>query len=314
MVYASMPSRKSTTRWRAATHRAVAFFDGARVFLALLLIADAVRSFWTPEASLLNTLVRLPGGRALPAIDGVVLGAAFLIRHRGAALVLVAHLVLALVNIAEFYLLRAQGLATAPLPFSLVTVALLAAGIARTFYDGPTATRRWGVAGALVAGPALLLLHLFSFGATDYARPAKAIVVFGARVYEDGSASLALRDRVRHGIILYKAGLAPKLILSGAPDEVPAMRQMALAAGVPESALVCDDAGLNSFATLENLKVRNVVAVSHYYHLARIKLTANRMRIACATSPCPMSRRLAREPYFVARECAAFVSYYLTRG
>src|SRR6185295_2357710 len=120
--------------------------------------------------------------------------------------------------------------------------------------------------------------------------------------------------RVKHGIHLYKAGLAPKLILSGAPDEVPAMKQMALAARVPESALVCDPAGLNSFATLENLKVRNVVAVSHYYHLARIKLTAHRLGIACATSPCPMSRRLAREPYFVARECAAFVSYYLFRA
>lgn len=314
MVYASLPSRKATTRWRAATHRFVALFDGARIFLALLLIADAVRSFWTPDASLLNTLVRLPGGSPLPAVDGIILGAAFLIRHNGAALILVAHLLLALVNVAEFYLLRAHGLTAAPVPFSLVTVALLAAGIARTFYDGPTATRRWAIAGALVAGPALLLLHLFSFGATDYARPAKAIVVFGARVYEDGSPSLALRDRVHHGINLYKAGLAPKLILSGAPDEVPAMRQMALQARVPESALICDDEGVNSYATLENLKIRKVIAVSHYYHLARIKLTAARMGISCATSPCPMSRRLAREPYFVARECAAFVSYYLFRA
>jgi uncharacterized SAM-binding protein YcdF (DUF218 family) len=314
MVYASLPSRKATTRWRAATHRAVAFFDGARILLAAILIVDAARSFWTPDASLLGTLVRLPGGWPLPAVDGVILGAAFLIRHRGAALVLVAHLVLALVNVAEFYLLRSQGLTAAPLPFSLLTVAFLAAGIARTFYDGPSATRKWALAGALVAGPALLLLHLFSFGATDYARPAKAIVVFGARVYEDGSASLALEDRVKHGIALYKAGLAPKLILSGAPDEVPAMRRLALQACVPEAALVCDAAGVNSYATLANLNVRDVVAVSHYYHLARIKLTAHRMGIACATSPCPMSRRLAKEPYFVARECAAFVSYYLLRG
>jgi len=92
------------------------------------------------------------------------------------------------------------------------------------------------------------------------------------------------------------------------------MRKLALEARVPESALVCDAAGLNSYATLENLKVRDIVAVSHYYHLARIKLTAHRMGIACATSPCPMTRRLAKEPYFVARECAAFVSYYLLRG
>ena len=57
-----------------------------------------------------------------------------------------------------------------------------------------------------------------------------------------------------------------------------------------------------------------MVAVSHYYHLARIKLVSRRMGIACATVPCPMTRRLAKEPYFVARECAAFVSYYLFRG
>jgi len=92
------------------------------------------------------------------------------------------------------------------------------------------------------------------------------------------------------------------------------MRRLALAARVPESALVCDAAGLNTHATLVNLKERDVVAVSHYYHLARIKLTAHRMGIACVTSPCPMTRRLTREPYFVARECAAFVSYYLMRS
>jgi uncharacterized SAM-binding protein YcdF (DUF218 family) len=314
MVYASLPSRKSTSRWSLAGYRSIAVMDGLRLFLAVALIIDAARSFFTPDASLLSTFVRLPEGRPLPSLDGLVLGAAFLIRHRVAALVLVAHLTLAVVNIAEFYLLRAQGLPSAALPFSLVTAALLLGGIARTFYDGPTGRWTWIAAGAAVAGPALLLLHLFSFGATDYVRPARAIVVFGARVYADGSPSLAVDDRVKHGVRLYHAGIAPKLILSGAPDEVPTMRRLALQGRVPESALVLDPDGVNSYATLANLKEKDVVAVSHYYHLARIKLTARRMGIACATSPCPMTRRLAKEPYFVARECAAFVSYYLFRA
>ncbi|MBI3856310.1 MAG: YdcF family protein [Planctomycetes bacterium] len=314
MVYASLPSRKATTRWKLAGHHAIAFMDGARLLLGVLLLVDAVRSFFTPDASLLAILVRLPGGRPLPILDGLLLGAAFLIRHRVAALVLVAHAVLAGVNIAEFYLLRAQGLVAAALPFSLLTLALLLGGIARTFYDGPAGRRTWIAAGAALAGPLLLLLHLFSFGATDYARPAGAIVVFGARVYENGAPSLALADRMRHGVRLYHAGIAPQLILSGAPDEVPTMRRLAIRWGVPESALLLDPDGLNSYATLANLKERNVVAVSHYYHLARIKFTARRMGIACVTSPCPMSQRLAKEPYFVARECAAFVSYYLLRG
>lgn len=314
MVYASLPSRKATTRWKLAGHRAIAFMDGLRLFLGIVLIVDAARSFFTPDASLLSTFVRLPEGRPLPSVDGLVLGAAFLVRHRVAALVLIAHAVLALINVAEFYLLRAQGLPCAALPFSLVTVALLLGGIARTFYDGPTARWTWTAAGAATAGPALLLLHLFSFGATDYVRSAKAIVVFGARAYADGSPSLALEDRMKHGVRLWHAGVAPKLVLSGAPDEVPTMRKLALLGKVPESALVLDPDGVNSYATLANLKERDVVAVSHYYHLARIKLTARRMGIACATSPCPMTRRLAKEPYFVARECAAFVSYYLFRA
>lgn len=314
MVYASLPSRKITTRWKRAGHHAVTLFDGVRLFIGAALMADAARSVATPDASLLSTLVRLPGGVPLPALDGLLLGAAFLLKHRVAALVLLAHLVLVGINIAEFYLLRAEGLAAAPVPFSVASLGLLVAGIARSFYEGPRAGWSWIAAGAAATGPALLLLHLFTFGATDYVRPARAIVVFGARAYEDGTPSLALEDRMKHGVKLYRAGLAPTLVLSGAPDEVAVMRRLAREGGLPESALTLDPAGLNSYATLANLKDKDVVAVSHYYHLARIKLTAHRLGIRCATSPCPMTRRLAREPYFIARECAAFVSYYLFRG
>ena len=314
MVYASLPSRKATTRWRLAGHRTIALMDGLRLFLGVALIVDAGRSFFTPDASILSILVRLPGGRPLPSIDGILLGAAFLIRHRVAAMALLAHAVLAVVNIAEFYLLRAQGLPAAALPFSMITLAVLMGGIARTFYDGPTGKWTWIAAGAALAGPLLLLLHLFSFGATDYTRPSSAIVVFGARVYDNGALSQALADRIVHGVRLYQAGVAPLLVLSGAPDEVAAMKRLAVRRGVPEEAIVCDPDGLNTYATLANLKVQNIIAVSHYYHLARIKLTARRLGIACVTSPCPMFQRLVKEPYFVARECAAFVSYYLFRA
>jgi uncharacterized SAM-binding protein YcdF (DUF218 family) len=314
MVYASLPSRRPTTRWRRAAHRTLAFLDGVLALVGIALLIDAVRSFFTPDASLLGILVRWPGGRPLWSWDGALLGAAFLIRHRLAALVLVAHQVLAVLNVAEFYVLRANGLVAAALPLSLATVGLLTAAIGRAFYDGPTLAWRWRAAGALVAAPALLLLHLFSFGATDYARPADAIVVFGAGVTPEGEPSLALYDRLKHGVRLYDAGLAPKLVLSGAPDETPVMVRLAMRWGVPEEAIVADPAGVNTFATISNLKERRVLAVSHYYHLARIKLVARRMGITCATVPCPMTRRLAKEPYYLARECAAFVSYYLFRG
>ncbi|MCI0652544.1 MAG: YdcF family protein, partial [Planctomycetes bacterium] len=228
----------------------MAILDGVRYFLGVLLIADAWRSLATPEASLLALLVRLPAGVPLPAIDGFFLGAALLFVHPLSALVIAGHALLAAANIVEFYALRAEGLAAAALPFSLATLTLFAASAARVFYEGPRARWPWLGVGAAGAGPALLILHLFSFGATDYARPAQAIVVFGARVYRDGTPSLALGDRVKHGVRLYHAGVAPALVLSGAPEEVAAMKRLAQDRGVPAAALVLDPAGLNSFATL----------------------------------------------------------------
>jgi uncharacterized SAM-binding protein YcdF (DUF218 family) len=314
MVYASLPGRTKTTRWRRAGNHTVALLDGLLALVGVALLVDSVRSFFRPDASLLGILVRWPGGRPLWTIDGALLGAAFLVRRRAAALVLVAHLALAVLNVAEYYVLRAEGLQGAALPFSFVTIGLLLGAIGRVLYDGPALQWRARLVGAVLGGPLVLLLHLLSFGATDYSRPAEAIVVFGARVYEDGSPSLALEDRVRHGVRLYRQGLAPRVVLSGGPDEVPVMAAMAIRAGVPREALELDPAGLNTHATLANLKERRIVAVSHYYHLARIKLTAQRLGISCATVPCAMSRHLAQEPYYLARECAAFVGYYLLRG
>lgn len=310
MEYCGLPARPATARWLRFGNRASSAMDGALGFLGILLVFDAFRSFRSPDASVLGILLRWPGGVPLPSWAGLVLGPALLFRRRWLAPVPAAFALLAAANAVEFYILRSRGLRAAALPFSAVTLALLAGAAARHFLEGGPARRAWKMAGAAAAGPALLLLHLFSFGSTDYARPAEAVVVFGARVYGDGAPSLALEDRVRHGIRLWASGAAPLLVMSGAPDETPVMRRMAREAGVPEEAVVEDPAGINTRATVANLRHRRVVAVSHYYHLARIKMAARRRGVACATSPCPMTRRLAREPWFVAREGAAFVSYY----
>lgn len=314
MEYCSLPDRPVTTRWRRLGTRAVALLEGALACAGVLLAVDAARSLFTPDAALLGVLVRWPGGAPLPAPAGAALAAAFLFRRRWLAVVLLAFLVLALLNVIEFYTLRGAGLPAAVLPFSLVTVALLVAAVGRLYPDGRALPWPWRAAGAAAAGPSLLLLHLFSFGLTDYTRRADAIVVFGAGVYSDGSPSLALEDRVRHGVRLYRRGVAPVVVMSGGPDETPVMKRLAVAWGVPAEALELDPEGVNTYATLRNLRHRSVLAVSHYYHLARIKLAARRAGVRAVTVPCPMTRRLAREPYFIARECAAFAAYYFFRG
>ena len=113
---------------------------------------------------------------------------------------------------------------------------------------------------------------------------------------------------------LHQEGVAPVLVMSGSAHEVKTMKRLALEAGVPAEAIDEDPAGLNTYATVVNLKYRRVVAVSHYYHLARIKMVAGRSGVECYTSPCRMSRRMYKEPYFIFRECAALGAYYLFRG
>ena len=167
------------------------------------------------------------------------------------------------------------------------------------------------------------MAQMATFGLTDYRRPADAILVFGARAYADGRPSDALSDRMRTACELYNQGLAARLILSGGPGDGPvheteAMRRIALAAGIPDLALILDPAGTNTRATVANAAAiareggfDRVLAVSHFYHLPRIKLQADRAGLKCFTVPSPQGRPLTRLWYFMAREAAACWMYYL---
>lgn len=240
-----------------------------------------------------------------------------------------ALLVVAAVAIADaavyFALLESGRIATSlPLPGSLLVLAVSLALAAEVAWPGPRGAWsrgrvvRVGAVGCAVAA-ALPLVLMLTFGPTRYARDADCIVVFGARVYSDGTPSLALADRVDEGIRLYHRGLAPVIVMSGAIDEAhggsepAAMRARAIAAGVPEEAIVIDEAGVDTASTVVNtarwLRARGgsrVLAVSHYYHQPRVKLLFERAGLRTFTVPATMSRRLLKEPLFVGREVLAY--------
>lgn len=171
----------------------------------------------------------------------------------------------------------------------------------------------------------LVLSHLVTFGTTDYTRPADAAVVLGAKVYPDGTPSLALADRVQTGINLFREGHVRILIMSGATgvegqNEAEVMRRIAVRAGVPDSSILVDERGANTSQSarhcariLTERRLATVLLVSHYYHLARAKMAFAEQGVVCFTVPARMSRRLAREPYFVLRECAAYMAYCAAR-
>lgn len=172
------------------------------------------------------------------------------------------------------------------------------------------------------------LAQMFAFGLTDYRRPADAAVVFGAAVWPGDIPSHALRDRVNTGLELYKSGQVAKLVFSGGPSsqpdishEVIVMKRMALDAGVPERALVLDFDGTNTQATVDNCRslfpahgIHRALAVSHFYHLPRVKLAFGRASLEVFTVPAKEPQLLLKLPYFMAREVAALWAYYLDLG
>jgi uncharacterized SAM-binding protein YcdF (DUF218 family) len=181
---------------------------------------------------------------------------------------------------------------------------------------------------ALVAALASLWLvvtfYVHSLGLTDYRRPADAIVVLGARVYADGRPSEALAERVLTAAALYRQGLSPRLIVSGGigeggHSEARVMRAIARGAGVPDEAIIEDERGSSTEATVKNLDViaerhgiRRVLAVSHYHHLSRIKLLCTRRGLTCFTVPADEGETmLVKTPYYVLRETAALMWVYM---
>ena len=167
------------------------------------------------------------------------------------------------------------------------------------------------------------LAQVVCFGKTDYRRPADAVIVLGARAYADGRPSDALADRVRTGCQLVREGLANKIIFSGGPGdgvihETEVMRRMALELGVPAEAILLDPQGLSTRATIDNARVlferegiHDALGVSHFYHLPRLKLAAQRAGLNIRTVPARQSYFLRQTPAFVAREVVALWVYYL---
>ena len=109
------------------------------------------------------------------------------------------------------------------------------------------------------------------------------ILVLGCQVKPDGVPSDMLKDRLDRAIELYKAGAAPKLLMSGDNgtihyDEVNAMKDYAIAAGVPSEDIFMDHAGFSTYESIYRAQaifgVERMIVVTQEYHLYRALYTA----------------------------------------
>ena len=113
---------------------------------------------------------------------------------------------------------------------------------------------------------------------TDRFDSADCILVLGCKVKEDGTLSHMLEDRLKRGVALYKAGAAPKLLMSGdhgrvGYNEVAAMKQYAIDQGVPSEDIFMDHAGFSTYESLyrarDIFRVKKIIIVTQEYHLYR---------------------------------------------
>lgn len=106
---------------------------------------------------------------------------------------------------------------------------------------------------------------------------AEAIVVLGARVYEDGTPSVVLTDRLVVGLELWQEGRAPVIVVSGsnAPEQpqVDVMAEWLEDRGVPPDAIIHDEGGVNTYDSMWRARheygLSRVIVVSQKFHLAR---------------------------------------------
>jgi uncharacterized SAM-binding protein YcdF (DUF218 family) len=170
-----------------------------------------------------------------------------------------------------------------------------------------------GVGGLWLAS----LLAVLWVGARDRAAPADAIVVLGAAQYS-GRPSPVLQARLDQALVLYRRGLAPRVILTGgtAPgdhmSEASVGRSYLRRAGVPATAMLMETDGTTTRTSLTAvaafagpLEIRRVILVSDPFHLLRARTIARRLGFDALTSPAhrlPLRTWILSQPRYLVEE------------
>lgn len=114
------------------------------------------------------------------------------------------------------------------------------------------------------------------------------ILVLGCQVKSDGTPSAMLADRLKRSVELYDLHAAPKILMSGDHgskdyNEVGAMKNYAISAGVSSDDIFLDHAGFSTYESIyrarEIFNVKKIVIVTQKYHLYRALYIADKLGI-----------------------------------
>jgi len=159
---------------------------------------------------------------------------------------------------------------------------------------------------ALVAFYLVTCIRIIRQSNEDEARPADAIVVFGAAEYA-GHPSPIFRARLDHAFDLYERKLARVVIVSGGSGGDPTFneggvgRDYLASRGIPDQHLIAETQAGNTSESAERVAVimrtngwSSCDAVSDPYHLFRIKKMMASQGIVAYVSPRPQEAPLTK--------------------
>ncbi len=125
----------------------------------------------------------------------------------------------------------------------------------------------------------------------------QAIIVLGAAQY-DGRPSPVLSGRLAHAVELYDAGVANTIVVTGGKQDGDRFTEAASGyqylrdAGIPDSAILREEQGLNTWEqlaaatrVLRARDIRRAVLVSDDYHAYRLDRIAHELGLQAQVSP-----------------------------
>lgn len=181
------------------------------------------------------------------------------------------------------------------------------------------------VAGGVLVG--YTAYRIWDQGGRDEQRPADAIVVMGAAQY-DGRPSPLFAARLDHAIELYRAGIAPHLIVTGGKaegdrtTEAASAREYAIRHDVPADAILAEDQSRTTLQSIRAVKrvmdeadLKTAVFVSDPSHMLRVLRMANDAGIGAFGSPTrtsPLERDAVRKVDAIVHELGALAIYFVS--
>lgn len=154
------------------------------------------------------------------------------------------------------------------------------------------------VVGALIAIYFVItVVQVWRVAESDDRSTSQAIVVLGAAQY-DGRPSPVFQSRLDHALDLWKAGVAPIIVVTGGKQlgdrftESSSGANYLLERGVPDTAILRETTSRNSWESLAAASIflkadgiTRVTLVSDPFHMLRTQLIAEDLGLSAITSP-----------------------------